>query len=199
MSSRPVRILAFAGSLREASCNKKLARAGAEAVRAAGAEATWIDLRDLALPPYDGDLERRAFPQGARTLRGLVADHDGMLLSTPEYNHGLSGVLKNALDWASRGERGEPPAAAFRGKVGAVVSAAPGIYGGVRGLIQLRSVLAGVGVLVVPRQLALSRAGAAFDDGGRLTDPAIEAEVLAIGRDLVALAAWVSVSAVPPS
>lgn len=186
MSSKPVRILVFAGSLREASCNKKLARCGAEAVRAAGAEANWIDLRDLSLPPYDGDLEQRSFPDGATELRRLVAEHDGMLISTPEYNHGVSGVLKNAVDWASRGK---PPAAAFRGKVAAVFSAAPGIYGGVRALIQLRSILAGVGVLVLPGELALSRAVAAFDDDGRLVDPAIEAEVLGIGHRLVALAA----------
>ena len=185
-----VRILAFAGSTREESLNRKLARAAADGVRAAGAEATLVELRELPMPLYDADLhQREGFPGNVRAFRALVAGHDGLLIATPEYNHGISAVLKNALDWASRREGTEPTGALFRGKPALMFSAAPGIYGGVQALVHLREVLAALGLFVLPGQLALARAKSAFDEDGSLKDPAIEAEVLGMTRRLVDVAA----------
>src|SRR3954451_19637952 len=111
------RILAFAGSLRSESFNKKLVRIAASAGRDAGAEVTLIDLKDYPLPLFDQDLEAgQGMPENGAKLRKLVAEHDGLLVASPEYNSSVTGVLKNVIDWVSRPARGEPPAAAFRGK-----------------------------------------------------------------------------------
>jgi NAD(P)H-dependent FMN reductase len=99
MSTSPVRILAFAGATRTQSWNKKLIRLGADAVRREGAEVTLIDLRDVAMPLFDGDLEQEGLPPGAQVLKGLMVEHDGFLISAPEYNSSISAVLKNAIDW----------------------------------------------------------------------------------------------------
>ena len=137
------KILAFAGSTRTDSLNKKLARAAAAIAGEAGAEVTFVDLRDLALPLYDGDLEEASgLPEGARKLKALLRASDGFLIASPEYNSSVTAVLKNALDWASRAETDdEPPLAAFRGKAAALLSASPGALGGLRGLVHLRAIL----------------------------------------------------------
>ena len=97
------KILAFAGSTRTESWNKKLVKIAAAGARAAGAEVTELDLRDIPLPLYDGDLEHeQGLPPNGRKLKDLMLRHDGFLISSPEYNSSISGVLKNAIDWASR-------------------------------------------------------------------------------------------------
>ncbi len=170
MTAAP-KILVFAGSTRRDSLNKKLAAAAAEAARNAGAEATLIDLRDLPMPLYDGDLEQsEGVPPNARRFKELLLAHHGLLISSPEYNSSISGVLKNALDWASRQEPGEKPLACFQGKVAGLMAASPGALGGLRGLIVLRSMLGNIGVLVVPEQLAVPKAHEAFTPEGRLVD-----------------------------
>ncbi len=184
MAPQP-KILAFSGSTREASHNKKLIRVAAAGAADAGAAVTGIDLRDFPMPLYDADfLAKDGMPDHAKAFRGLVTSHGGLLISTPEYNHGISGVLKNAIDWASRPDEGEAPMAAFKGKVAGIMSAAPGIYGGARGLWQLRAVLTGVRVLVLPEQLSLSGAAKAFDADGALQDPQLEAEARGVGAAL---------------
>lgn len=166
-----VKILAFAGSTRTGSYNKKLIKvAGAEA-RRLGAEVTVIDLRDYALPIYDGDLEdSQGLPENARKLKDLFFSHDAFLISSPEYNSSVSGVLKNALDWVSRPAPQEKPLQAFTGKVVGLLSASPGALGGLRGLVALRSILGNIGSIVLPSQFALSRADQAFDAEGALID-----------------------------
>src|SRR5688572_20474350 len=118
-------VLAFAGSTRSESFNKQLVRLAAEDARAAGAEVTVIDLRDLPLPLFDEDLEtENGLPENAKKLKALLREHDGFLIASPEYNSSISSVLKNAIDWASRPESDdEPPLVAFRGKVAALMSA----------------------------------------------------------------------------
>ena len=104
-------ILAFAGSTRTESYNKKLVRLAADAARAAGANVTVIDLRDLPLPLFDEDFETaHGLPENAKKLKSLMKEHDGFLISSPEYNSSITAVLKNAIDWASRPEtEDEPP------------------------------------------------------------------------------------------
>ncbi|MDA1132024.1 MAG: NAD(P)H-dependent oxidoreductase [Proteobacteria bacterium] len=177
MSIGEVQILAISGSTREESLNTSLLRAASEGIRGAGGTVTFADLRDLAMPMYDADLQRdKGFPESVREFRRMVAAGDGFLIATPEYNHGPSAVLKNALDWASRRDADGVTGALFRGKPAAMFSAAPGVYGGVRALIQLRENLSALGLFVMPGQMALVRAKHAFDEDGLLNDAVLQAE-----------------------
>lgn len=183
MSYTP-RILALAGSTREASFNKRLVRVAVAGARAAGAEVTLIDLRDLALPLYDQDLEAaEGLPDGAWKLKQIMREHDGLLISSPEYNSSVTAVLKNAIDWASRPSgTGEPPLVCFTGKVAALMSASPGALGGLRGLVHLRSILGNINVIVLPEQVAVAQAHEAFNEDGTLRDADKQAAVEHLGR-----------------
>lgn len=169
--SKP-RILAFAGSTRTGSYNKTLVKLAAEAARHAGAVVTLVNLRDLPLPLFDEDFETASgLPENARKLKSLFREHDGFLISSPEYNSSITGVLKNTIDWASRAETdGEPPLVCFRGKIAAVISASPGALGGLRGLVHLRAILGNIGVVVLPDTISIATAHEAFDESGCLKD-----------------------------
>ncbi len=182
------RILAFAGSTRTDSYNKKLIKIAVEGARAAGAEVTLIDLRDYPMPLYDGDLEtKEGIPPHGKRLKELMKSHQGFLLSCPEYNSSITGVLKNAIDWASREEPGETPLACFKGKTAALMSASPGGLGGLRGLVHVRSILGNIGVLVLPDQVAVSKAHEAFQPDGSLKDSKQQAAIEKLGRNLADL------------
>ena len=185
MTAAPM-ILAFSGSLREGSYNQKLVGIAAAAARAAGADVTELHLRNLPLPVYDADLERReGLPAPAVKLKDLMRAHDGLLIASPEYNSSLTGALKNALDWASRPAADEPPLACFRDKTAAIMAASTGAVGGLRGLIHLRAILGNLHVLVLPEQKVIPHAHDAFNDDGTLKDAAQQEAVEKIGRRLV--------------
>ena len=168
MSATP-RILVFAGSTRTGSHNKKVARLAARFAEEAGAEVTLIDLRDLPMPLYDGDLESaEGIPANAMQLRRMMMAHDAFLLACPEYNSSITAVLKNAIDWVSRPVPGDPDLVAYKGKVVGLLSASPGALGGLRGLVTVRSILGNIGCIVLPDQVAISKAHEAFDDDGNL-------------------------------
>ena len=181
------KVLVFAGSTRSASFNKKLAHLAADAARAAGAEVTFVDLRDLALPLYDGDLEEaQGLPEGAKRFKRMMRESDGFIIASPEYNSSVTGVLKNAIDWASREESDDEPAlVAFRGKVVLLLSASPGGLGGLRGLVHLRAILGNIGTIVLPDQLAIPTAYEAFDEAGKLKDAAKAKKVSDLAAGLV--------------
>lgn len=180
------RILAFAGSTRRESYNKKLVRIAAAGARAAGAEVTVMDLRDWPLPLYDGDLEEaEGLPPNAHTLKEMFLAHDGLLIASPEYNSSISGVLKNTIDWVSRPVPGEPALAPFLNKVAALMSASPGSLGGLRGLVTVRSILSNIKVLVMPDQVAVPKANEAFNEDGSFKDVRQQAAIEKLGRDLV--------------
>jgi chromate reductase len=183
------KILAFAGSLRAGSYNKKLIGLAADAARAAGAEVEVVDLRSLNLPLFDEDLESASgLPEGAKKLKTLLRDHDGFLIASPEYNSSITGALKNAIDWASRSEADdEPELIAYRGKAAAIMSASPGGLGGMRGLVHLRSILGNIGVLVLPDQVAISAAHKAFSETGALIDQRKAKQVNSLAEGLVSL------------
>ncbi len=184
MASTP-KILAFAGSTRIDSYNKKLVKIAAAGAKAAGAEVTYIDLRDLPLPLYDEDLEaQEGLPANARTFKDLMISHQGLLIASPEYNSSLTAVLKNAIDWASRPAPNEAPLAAFAGKVATIMSASPGALGGLRGLVHLRSILGNIKVLVLPDQIAVSKAYEAFNPDGTLVDPKQQESIEKLGDGL---------------
>ena len=179
------RILAFAGSLRRESFNKKLVPIAARAAREAGALVTQIDLRDFPLPLFDQDLEaEHGMPESGKKLKQLFIDHSGLLLACPEYNSSVTAVLKNAIDWVSRPAPGEPSLVAFRGKVATLMSASPGALGGLRGLVHVRSILGNIGVIVLPDQIAVPKAYEAFEADGSLKDPKQQAGIEGLGHTL---------------
>ncbi|HEY9792733.1 MAG TPA: NAD(P)H-dependent oxidoreductase [Candidatus Obscuribacterales bacterium] len=189
MADNP-KILCFAGSLRKGSLNKKLVKVAAAGAEAAGAKATVIDLKDFAMPIYDGDIEEAdGIPENAKKLKRLMKEHQGLILSCPEYNSSITGVLKNVIDWCSRPEPGEPSLACFTGKVAGLTAASPGALGGLRGLVTVRSILGNIGVIVIPDQVAVPGADKAFDDNGKLKDEKQQSKVEKIGATVAEVAA----------
>lgn len=179
------KILAFAGSTRTDSFNKKLVKIAASGARETGADVTIIDLRDFQMPLYDEDLERQdGLPSNARKLKELMLSHQGLLVASPEYNSSISGVLKNTIDWASRQSDGEIPLSCFKDKVAGLMSASPGGLGGLRGLVHVRAILENIGVIVIPNQVAISKAHEAFNLDGTMKDEKQEQQVKKIGADL---------------
>ncbi len=176
------RILAFAGSLRRDSFNKKLVSIAAHGAREAGAEVTLIDLKDFPLPLFDQELE--ALPEAATRLKRLFIDHDGLLIASPEYNSSITAVLKNAIDWVSRPAPNEPPLVGFKGKVASLMSASPGALGGLRGLVHVRSILGNIGAIVLPDQVAMAKAHEAFQPDGSLVNPKQQAGIEGLGTTL---------------
>ncbi len=182
------RILAFAGSTRTESFNKKLIKIAVEGARAAGAEVTLVDLRDFPMPLYDGDLEAASgLPEHAKRLKKLFIENAGLMISTPEYNSSIPGTLKNAIDWVSRSEPGESPLSAYAGKVAVLMSASPGGLGGVRSLNVVRPMLANIKVLVLPDSVSVSKANEAFNPDGSLKDAKQAAAVQKLGQTLAKL------------
>lgn len=171
MSLSSTKLLFFAGSAREASFNKRLARLGAEIAEANGLAATFADLGDYPMPLYDADLQAiDGIPENALKFEALMRVHTGIFIASPEYNASITPLLKNTLDWVSRVRiEGEEPLAVFKTRVFALGSASPGGMGGLRGVNAVRAVLElGVGALVLPDQFAVPKAGEAFEDNGHL-------------------------------
>ena len=187
MTANP-QILAFAGSLRRDSFNKRLVSVAADAARRAGATVTSVDLRDYPLPVFDQDFESESGPpDNAQQLKKLFVEHQGFLIASPEYNSSMTAALKNTIDWVSRPAKDEPPLVAFRGKVAAIMAASPGALGGLRGLVHLRAVLGNIGVLMLPDQVAVPQAHEAFAGDGSLKDQRQQGKVESLGESLVTL------------
>jgi NAD(P)H-dependent FMN reductase len=180
------KILAFGGALRRGSFNNKVAAIAAQGAQEAGAEVTFIALRDYPLPVFDGDLEdAEGLPENAKKLKALFRGHDGWIISTPEYNSSIPGALKNVIDWVSREETDdEPPLSAFTGKTAILCSASPGALGAIRSLAVVRSILANIGVTMLPEKVSVSRAHEAFHEDGSLKDEKQAARVKALGATL---------------
>ena len=179
------KILAFAGSLRKESFNKKLVKIAMAGAKAAGAEVTFLDLKDIPLPVFDEDLEAAdGLPPNARKLKDLLLANQGLLISAPEYNSSITAALKNAIDWASRPVQGEPPLGCFDGKIATLMAASPGALGGLRGLVTVRSILGNIKVTVLPDQIAVNKAHEAFNPDGTLKDAKQQASIEKLGADL---------------
>lgn len=187
MTAQPA-ILVFAGSAREGSFNKKLARVATEALVKAGAAATLVDLRDFPMPLFDEDLEKaQGEPATATAFKTLMKQADGFVIASPEHNSTYSALLKNTIDWASRKREGETALQCFAGKPAMLVSASPGQLGGLRGLLALRALLGNLRVLVSPDQLAVSSAHTAFREDGSLADQKQAETVANMAASFVAL------------
>ncbi|MBX9878995.1 MAG: NAD(P)H-dependent oxidoreductase [Candidatus Obscuribacterales bacterium] len=189
MSTKP-KVLVFAGSLRKSSFNKKLVKIAEAGAKEAGADTTFVDLADFDLPIFNQDNEdANGLPSGARKLKDLMLSHDGFLVSAPEYNSSITAALKNAIDWASRPVQGEGTLACFKGKVVGLMSASPGALGGLRGLVHVRAIFNNIFSLVIPEQVAVSKANEAFNDDGSLKDAKQQQAVMDIGRNVAKIAA----------
>ena len=170
-----MRLLFFAGSTRDGSYNKKLAWLAQRIAEANGIEGVLVDLKDYPMPLYDADLEKaEGPPQGARAFKALLGEYEGVFIASPEYNASITPLLKNTIDWVTRVRaKGETGLEVFQSRVFAIGGASPGYYGGMRSLLMLRQILAvGTGALVIPQQIALPRAAAAFEEDGSLKDEA---------------------------
>ena len=196
MSANDLKILALPGAMRSDSWNRKLLSVAAALAREAGAEVTTVDLREYAIPLYDGDAEAaHGLPAGVANLKDLFIAHDAVIIATPEYNASISGVLKNAIDWLTRSRPGEKPLVAIRGKVIGLLAATPGKLAGVQGLIATRHILSTLGAVVEPTHFGLAAAPAAFGADGKLIDPAHLAVVAAVVRDVMRTAGALRVAA----
>ncbi len=163
------KVLVLAGSTRTDSYNKKLAREAALIAQKMGAKVTVIDLKDYPMPFYDADEEASVgMPEHAKRFRNAMINSDAILIASPEYNQSMSAVLKNALDWASRGEDGSSSKEAFQGKTFGIMSASPGKKGGARGLLHLQAVIEDVRGKVIAKQVSIPRAYQEFNEEGAL-------------------------------
>jgi len=143
----------------------------AEMARQKGAKVTVIDLNDYSMPFYDADLEaKQGLPANAKRLRDLISQNDAIMISSPEYNASIPGILKNAIDWTSRDEKGQFSTDPYKGKKIGIMSASPGKGGGARALIHLRAILQAVSGDVIGTQVSVPEAYKAFDDKGKLVN-----------------------------
>jgi chromate reductase len=182
------KILAFAGSTRKDSFNRKLLPIAVAGAREAGAEVTVVELSDYYFPLFNQDLEASGgAPDTVAKLKQLFLDHQGLLIASPEYNSSITPLLKNTLDWVSRPAPGEQGLAAFRGKAAGLISASPGALGGMRALVHLRSILGSIDVLVIPTQTSVPKASEAFAEDGSLKDAKQQASVKLVGQKLAEL------------
>jgi chromate reductase len=176
-----MRILGFAGSLRRASYNRGLIR-GAAADAPTGIVVEVFDLGDI--PLYNQDVEDAGEPASVVAFKAAMARSDALLVATPEYNHGVPGVLKNAIDWASRPRVTSP----LGDKPVAVMGASPGRGSTARAQAQLRDAFVFTGACVMPQpELLVGGAGEHFDDDGNVMDPALRASLVEL---VEALRAW---------
>jgi chromate reductase len=190
---QPSRILAFAGSSRRDSFNKKLIQNAATGAREAGAECTVVDLRHYPLPIYDGDLEaEQGLPENAAKLKTLLVDATALLIATPEYNGSVPALLKNTLDWTTRSPKATPDLSPYMGKVAGLLASSPGPLGGLRALTELRRQMANLGCVVLPQQVALRKAHEAFGEDGQIANDAHRAQAHDIGAQVANWAAKTS-------
>jgi NAD(P)H-dependent FMN reductase len=176
-----MKLLVFAGSTRQDSWNRKLAKVAANMARAAGAEVTHIELADFDVPMYNADLEARGTPADVLKLKQITYEHPAWLICTPEYNASYPALLKNTIDWISSPVKGDPvwndDFRSSRGKVVGVLSASPGTLGGLRSQSHLVPLLLNLHCWVAPQNYALGRAADAFDGAGELIQEAARKRV----------------------
>lgn len=182
MNEAPFRILAVCGSLRKHSTNLGLLRAA----RDSAPEGVQVEIADLAaIPLYNGDVEAVGFPEPVADLQRRLREADALLIASPEYNHSISGVLKNTIDWLSRGPAPSP----FHRKPVAITGASTGLVGTARAQYAERQVLAGLACYVmVEPTLLVSLNREKFDAEGNLTDELTRAGVAKLVAGLVAWA-----------
>ncbi|MCZ2407584.1 MAG: NAD(P)H-dependent oxidoreductase [Burkholderiales bacterium] len=169
-------LLVFAGSTRQQSFNRRLARVAAGMAQEAGAQVTLLDLADFDIPLYNADLEACGTPPDVLRLKQALYAHPAWIICSPEYNGSYTALLKNAIDWASSPVKADPAwqdgIKPFRGKVVGMLSASPGALGGLRSQSHLAPLLLLLECWLAPQAFALGQAGSAFDEHGALVHAA---------------------------
>ncbi len=200
-----LKVLVFGASLRSDSLNVRLARLASRVAELAGATVDFASMEEFDVPSYDGDEEKaQDFPKGAEELRRRLIENDAFIISSPEYNASMPGLLKNVVDWTSR-FRPQP----FDGKHGLLMSASPSMVGGNRGLWSLRVPFEHLGARIYPDMFSLAQAHKALV-GERITDAALQARFETNIQAFLSLAeaakhyacmkrAWVEFLGEPPS
>lgn len=165
------KLVAFAGSTRADSVNVKLAKILSSFASGAGADVTYIGLQQFELPIYNGDLEsKQGLPKAAAQLKQMMQESSGMIIACPEYNGFMTPLLINTIAWCSRSDDGSVDLSAFTDKSVFVASASPGSGGGARSAVHLRTLLSGIGAIIMPQSLTVPAALKAFDDRGDFLD-----------------------------
>jgi chromate reductase, NAD(P)H dehydrogenase (quinone) len=179
-----MKLLVFAGSTRQLSYNRRLAKVVAQMARDSGAEVTHIELGDFDVPMYNADLEARGTPADVMKLKQITYEHPAWIICTPEYNASYPALVKNTLDWISSPVKSDPAwndgFRSTRGKVVGVLSASPGALGGLRSQSHLAPLLINLQCWLAPKNFALGRAGDAFDEQGGLIQEAARKSVQAV-------------------
>lgn len=185
---KAIKLVAFAGSARKESLNRKLLANAVKAAEAAGAEVTVVDLGVLDLPIYDQDMEAEAgFPQAVLDLKKTMRESDGFLIASPEHNSSYSALLKNTIDWTSRSASADDPGlSSYTGKYAALMATSPGALGGLRGLFALRELLQNINVTVLSGMQAVGNGMQAFDENGNLKDEKTAGNIKNLAGALVA-------------
>jgi NAD(P)H-dependent FMN reductase len=169
-SREQIGFLVFSASLREGSLNGRLAALAAAAIQANGGDVDMAAMAEFDCPSYNLDVqERDGFPPGAREFERRLAQCDGFVISSPEYNASMPGLLKNAIDWVSRFDP-QP----FNERYGLLLSASPSMVGGNRGLWALRVPFEHLGARIYPDMFSLAQAHEAFDGDGQLADQRLQ-------------------------
>ena len=174
-----MRVLGISGSLRTDSHNRRLLRAAGELLPDDVEFEIWDGLK--AVPPYDEEDDVVPAPPAVAAFRHAIAGADAVLFATPEYNSSIPGVLKNAIDWASR------PLATnvLRNKPVAVIGASTGMFGAVWAQAELRKVLAATGARVLDAEVPVGHCATRFDEDGALTDENVRARLAEVVGELV--------------
>jgi chromate reductase len=172
LTNKNLNILALAGSMRTESFNRKALQIAKKIVSELNVNIIELDLKTLDLPLFNEDLRINGFPESVNKLKDAIAAADMLVIATPEYNHSIPGVLKNAIDWAS--DKTNP----FTGKVAAIFGASNGVFGTLRSQLHLRQVLAALNVELVPQpQVYIRSAREAFLPDGLLVDKKVEQQL----------------------
>ena len=162
------RILAFAGSARRESWNRKVLEVAVAGARDEGADVTLVNLGDFPMPIYHADWHaEHGVPAAMLELRGLMMSANGLLIASPEYNTSITPLLKNTIDWLSQSVNGESGNRPFEGKVGGLMGASNGAFGTIRALPHVSFILSNLGVLMLP-VVAVPGVVKAFDESGHV-------------------------------
>jgi chromate reductase len=169
-----MKLLVFAGSTRQTSLNRRLAKVAAQIALDAGAEVSHIELADFDIPMYNADLEAKGTPADVLRLKQVMFEHPAWIVCSPEYNGSYTALLKNTIDWVSSPVKADPAWSdgfkSFRGKVVGMLSASNGALGGLRSQSHLAPLLINAQCWLAPKAFALGRAAEAFDVNGALID-----------------------------
>ncbi len=178
-----MKILAFGGSLRKGSLSLMALHFVASIMEEAGIEVEVLDLKDFEMPNYSQDIEDRGLPEVVEKFKQKIKDSDGLLISSPEYNHSVPGYLKNMIDWASRNSPELKDV--FKGKIVGLVTSSDGSFGGIRARTSWLPTFATLGLLTYPTQMPIPTAQDKFAETGEITDPKLKERLTKFAQDFV--------------